>query len=154
MADEFDKINHFLVSVFHEILRVEEASLRAKSFKNLSMREMHLIEAVHELERNNYNTASSIASAQNITSGTLATAINTLVKKGYVRREQDKIDKRVVRIFTTDKGKEAYEIHRSFHNQMVSAIISAIPPENLTIFVDGLASVQKFFKNQPKVLYE
>ncbi len=148
MNGEYTKINDFLVTVFHEVLRTEEASLKTKAFKNLSMREMHVIAAVCELEKTKTNTASNIAMTQNITSGTLATAINTLEKKGYVRREQDMRDKRVVRILATDKGKAANEIHAMFHHQLVLAIMSALSPQELAVFVNGLAAVQKFFKEQ------
>ena len=148
MNEEYVKLNDFLVHVFHEILRTEEASLKTKVFKNLSIREMHIIEAVCELEKTHTNTASNIATAQNITSGTLATAINTLEKKGYVKRKQDTKDKRVVRIFATDRGVAANEVHSEFHHQMVSDIISVMSPEDLTAFVKGLAAVQKFFKEQ------
>jgi DNA-binding MarR family transcriptional regulator len=145
--EEYAKINDFLVNVFHEILRTEEASLKTKAFKNLSIREMHVIEAICELEKTDTNTASNIATAQNITSGTLATAINTLERKGYVKRKQDTKDKRVVRIYATERGVAANKIHSEFHHQMVSVIISILPPEDLAAFVKGLSAVQKFFKD-------
>jgi DNA-binding MarR family transcriptional regulator len=148
LSNEYNRINNFLVGVFNEVLKTEEASLKTKEFKNLSVREMHVIEAVCEAEKTNTNTASNIAAAQRVTSGTLATAINTLEKKGYVKRIQDEQDKRVVRIFATDKGKAANQMHADFHHQMVSAIMSAMSEEELAVFVKGLASVHDFFKGR------
>lgn len=150
MSREYSEINHFLVNVFNGILRTEEASLKTKEFKNLSMREMHVIEAVCDAAENRRNTASEIANSQNVTAGTLTTTISTLEKKGFVIRCQDQKDRRVVRIFPTEKGKNANEIHQNFHHEMVSSIISALSEEELLVFVKGLGTVQRFFEKKPK----
>ncbi|QEY35250.1 MarR family transcriptional regulator [Caproiciproducens galactitolivorans] len=148
MLEEYSQINHFLVKVFNEVLRTEEASLKTKEFHNLSLREMHVIEAVCDAVQAAKNTASEIASSQRITAGTLTTTINTLEKKGYVERRQDQRDKRVVRIYPTEKGKTANQVHASFHHKMVSAIMSAMNEEELTVFVKGLAAVKNFLESK------
>ncbi len=150
MISEYSKINNFLVTVFNEVLRTEEVSLKTKEFKNLSMREMHVIEAVCGGAESGKNTASEIAFSQKITAGTLTTTIRTLEKKGYVLRQHDQWDKRVVRIFPTEKGKIANEVHASFHHEMVSSIMSAMNEDELAMFVKGLAAVQDFLKNKGK----
>ena len=150
MSKEYSEINNFLVIVFNEVLRTEEASLKTKEFKNLSMREMHVIEAVCDAAENQRNTASEIAFSQKITAGTLTATISTLEKKGFVVRCQDQKDKRVVRIFPTEKGKTANEIHQSFHHEMVSSIMSALKDDELKIFVKGLAAVQHFLESNQK----
>lgn len=148
MDDAYKQINNFLVTVFNEVLRTEEASLKTNKTHNLSIREMHVIEAVCNAEKTKKNTSSEIAYSQNITAGTLTTTINTLEKKGYVFRLQDTRDKRVVRIYATEKGKTANEIHSSFHHRMVCSIMDSMNKEELMMFVKGLAAVQKFFENR------
>ena len=64
MDVEYSQINNFLVTVFNEVLRTEEISLKTKEFHNLSMREMHVIEAVCDAAKNGKNTASEIAFSQ------------------------------------------------------------------------------------------
>lgn len=150
MSKEYSEINNFLVKVFNEVLRTEEASLKTKEFKNLSMREMHVIEAVCDAAENEKNTASEIACSQKITAGTLTATISTLEKKGFVVRCQDQKDKRVVRIFPTEKGKTANAIHQSFHHDMVSTIMSVLKEDELKIFVQGLAAVQNFLESNQK----
>jgi DNA-binding MarR family transcriptional regulator len=147
LSKEYSAINNFLVTVFNEVLRTEEASLKTKEFKNLSMREMHVIEAVCDAAGYEKNTASEIALTQKITAGTLTTAIINLEKKGYVIRHQDQRDKRMVRIFPTEKGKTANEVHQSFHHEMVSSIMSVLNESELTVFVKGLAAVQHFLED-------
>lgn len=150
LNNEYSQINNFLVKVFNEVLRTEEASLKTKESHNLSMREMHVIEAVCDGTQAGKNTASDIACSQGITAGTLTTTINTLVKKGFVQRQQDQRDKRVVRILPTEKGKSVNEVHSSFHHKMVSAIMSAMTEDELAMFVKGLAAVKNFFESNKK----
>lgn len=150
MSREYSEINYFLVRVFNSVLRTEEACLKTKEFKNLSMREMHVIEAVCDLAEQGRNTASEIALAQNVTAGTLTATVSTLEKKGFVFRRRDEQDKRVVRIFPTEKGKTANGIHQTFHHEMVSGIMSALDGEELQMFVKGLVAVQRFLESNPK----
>ena len=42
-----EQLNTFLVNVFNNILRLEEASLAKGDFRNLSINELHVIEAVY-----------------------------------------------------------------------------------------------------------
>ena len=39
-------MNQFLVEIFHEVLRREDAAIASGGFQNLSAREVHVIEAV------------------------------------------------------------------------------------------------------------
>ena len=41
--------------------------------------------------------------------GTLTSVVNTLVREGYVERRQDPGDRRVVRLYVTDKGRQICE---------------------------------------------
>ena len=41
--------------------------------------------------------------------GTLTSVVNTLVREGYVERRSDSGDRRVVRLFVTDKGRQVCE---------------------------------------------
>ncbi len=142
----YSEINNFLVKVFNGVLRTEEASLRTKEFKNLSIREMHIIEAVCEANEYAKNTASEIAFSQKITAGTLTATISNLEKKGYVIRHRDERDKRMVRILPTERGKTANELHQTFHHEMVSKIISVLSGEEQAVFIKALAAVQCFLE--------
>ena len=140
------QLNDFLVTVFNEILRIEEACLKSGEFKNLSMREIHIIEAVcaaEELGTN--NRAGDIALAQGISAGTLTTAVSYLEKKGCIERRADPHDKRIVRLYATAKGKRANEAHHRFHQQMVSDVLDALSPEETDILIKGLKSLKTFF---------
>lgn len=80
-----DILNKLLVQLFNDILQIEEKSLKNTQFTDLSITEIHTIEAIG-LDRS--RTMGEIAHDLRITVGTLTTAITKLIKKGYVERKE------------------------------------------------------------------
>ena len=117
--DTYNQLNEVLVHLFNHTLKIEEESLIKDEFKDISMNDMHIIEAVGDGEPKNM---SSIARIVGVTVGTLTIAMNNLVKKGYVIRTRSEKDRRVVLISLADKGKKAFRRHEEFHLQMVQAM--------------------------------
>src|SRR5579872_7425408 len=50
--------------------------------------------------------SSDVAARGGSSPGTLTSVVNTLVREGYVERRSDAEDRRVVRLFVTDKGRQ------------------------------------------------
>jgi DNA-binding MarR family transcriptional regulator len=50
--------------------------------------------------------SSDVAARGGSSPGTLTSVVNTLVREGYVERRSDSEDRRVVRLFVTDKGRQ------------------------------------------------
>ena len=92
-------LNDLLVMLFNEVLDMENRALITGSFKEISINDMHIIDAVGIREPRNMST---VAKAVSVTVGTLTTAINNLVKKGYVSRVRSPEDKRVVLLSLTE----------------------------------------------------
>lgn len=136
-------LNAFLVGAFQSILKTEENYFARGKFKNLSVKEMHLIDAVVKLKEN--NIAKRIARELNITQSSLTTAVSTLEKKGMLIRKQDEKDKRVVKICVTELAMEAYEHHRQFHKDMVEAVMNSLDEQELNILVKSLDKITAFF---------
>ena len=104
-----DVLNSLLVDLFNDILKIEGSVLKAGEFSDLSVTEMHIIEAIgcdREM------TMTEVARDLEITVGTLTTAINRLIKKEYVERRRIEEDRRVVLIKLTGKGEEAFKSHK------------------------------------------
>ncbi len=116
-------LNNVLVNLFNNILRIEECALKSASFKDLSITEIHTIEAIGV---NKSRTMSEVALDLNITVGTLTTAINKLIKKGYVDRRRIETDRRVVMIELTEKGYLAYKEHETFHEEMINSTVEGL----------------------------
>ena len=117
--NHYEAINDVLVNLFNEILDLEERALITPEYKNISVNDMHIMDAVGVREQKNMST---VARALNVTVGTLATiAVNNLVKKGDIQRVRSEEDRRVVLISLTEKGEKAFCHHRDFHEKMVLA---------------------------------
>lgn len=58
--------------------------------------------------------SSDVASRGWSSPGTLTSVVNTLVREGYVERRSDAGDRRVVRLFVTDKGRQVCEDYFTF----------------------------------------
>ena len=70
-------LNDLLVMLFNEILDVEQKALITGTFKEISINDMHIIDAIGIGEPKNMST---VAGEMAVTVGTLTTAINNLVK--------------------------------------------------------------------------
>ena len=146
---EYETLNHFLVNVFYEILKAEEQSISSTEFPNLSLREIHLLEKIYLAEKNGSdNSSAAIAAALRITPGTLTTAASLLEKKGYLSRQKDENDKRIVRLTVTKKGTAAQKQHEEFHHEMVEGILSALNPDEAEAFASALLSLETFFNEK------
>ena len=91
MTPKEQKLNDFLVGVFNDILRLEEANLR-QSCGNLSVTELHVLDAVARCGP--LCGMADIAAALKVTAGTATVAVKTLEQKGYLVRTRHKTDKR------------------------------------------------------------
>lgn len=137
-------VNELLVELFNEILTIEKTALQSGPFKDLSITEMHVIEEIGLTPR----TMTEVADRVGVTVGTLTTSINRLVKKEYVTRNRSKEDRRFVEIELTRKGKLAYRVHESFHNEMVEYMIEELSNEDYEILIASLTRVSGFFKEK------
>ena len=141
-VDNREVINDVLVNLFNEILRLEEEAIITDKYKDISNNDMHIIEAVGLGGGN----MSSIAAKLKITVGSLTTSMNSLVKKGYVKRERSEKDRRVVFIQLTNKGRKAYHHHANFHKKMVEAVVETLDEEEIPVLTKALDNLYQFFK--------
>lgn len=73
-----ETVNDVLVNLFNEIMDIEERALITPEYKDISVNDMHVIEAVGI---RNPRSMSAIAKDLSVTVGTLTIAVNHLVKK-------------------------------------------------------------------------
>ena len=141
----YSVINELLVDIFNDILLIEQSALQKGEFSDLSVTEIHTIEAIGMYDPRNM---SEVASDLKITVGTLTTAVNRLINKGYVDRNRIVEDRRVVQIQLTKRGKLAYRIHEKFHNDMVKSTIEGLTDEEEKIIIKSLEKLNNFFKTK------
>lgn len=140
-------VNEVLVELFNDILTIEKGVIKNSPYNDLSVTEIHVLEAVGRTSR----TMTDIATHLGITVGTLTTSINRLVKKGYVIRYRSKDDRRFVEIELTERGRLAYDVHESFHKNMVEAMIEKLSDEDNEILISSLQRLSKFFMDNYRV---
>lgn len=145
MEKIYSVLNELLVDIFNDILQIEQSALRQGALNDLSVTEIHTIEAIGMYEPRNM---SEVAADLKITVGTLTTAINKLIKKGYVERKRIEEDRRVVQVQLTKKGKLAYRIHEKFHKDMVKATIEGLTDEEEDVLITAMGRVNTFFKSK------
>lgn len=144
MNNSYNILNELLVKIFNDILQIEQNALKEGEFKDVSITEVHTIEAVGMYGS---RTMTEVAQDLKITVGTLTIAINNLVKKGYVERNRSESDRRVVEISLTRKGKLAYRVHEKFHTDMIKATIKGLSDEEELVLGRALDNLNTFFKD-------
>ena len=137
--ERYDVFHDILVNLFQEIMDIEEKALITAEFKNISVNDMHIIEAVGLGDGNNMST---IAKKLGITVGSLTTSMNSLVNKKYAIRHRSEEDRRIVNIQLTEKGEKAYH----HHAKMVEAVVETLDEEEIPVLTKALDNLYQFFK--------
>lgn len=140
--DDYNPINRQLVNLLYEIIDFEQKAIIVDEFKDISSNDLQIIEAIGIGTPKNMSTTAKMLK---VTVGTLTIAINSLVKKGYVKRVRGEEDRRVVFISLSDKGIRAYQHQREFHENMSKEMINNLDEEKLRVLIKGLKSLREYF---------
>lgn len=141
-------LNDYLANVFNNIVLLEQEILEKTGFKNISIKEMHVLEAIFWAENKAMNNMKSVAEKLCISAGALSVSVNTLVKKGYVKRENDKNDRRIIRIYLTDEGKRLNKIHEKAHSDMIEKLGHELSDEQIRCLIASLITIKKYFYSE------
>lgn len=141
MANEYHEINQALVKIYTGILWVEEKELFKSSFSDLTSKELHAIDAISMYD---HQTVSQVAKKLHLTPGTMTAMTDRLIRKGYVIRKRDEKDRRIIRLYLTDKGRVLYRAHRAFHNMMVKSFLKDMSPEELRVIHKAIKNLEDF----------
>lgn len=140
---DYNRINDYLVDIFNRVQVIEETSLRKSQFSDVSLKEMHIIEIIG---KNTNVTPSDIARELMLTLGTVTTSLNKLEAKGYIERKRSKLDRRVVHLTLTKKGKLLDRLHRKFHKNMVIHIAEDMNEQEFEALAQVLKNLHKFLE--------
>lgn len=143
MTPAEQKINHFLVNVFNDVLHLEEDSIAKGPYKNLSVSEMHVLEAVQN--GGGSETMSELAARLRVTASTLTVAVKTLEQKGFLLRLREAADKRKVTVRLTEKAEGALACHAAFHEQLIAQVSARLNEEQMEGLAAMLSTLHSFF---------
>lgn len=137
-----ETLNELLVRLFKDIMEIEEKCLITEEFKDISVNDMHIIEAIGYGEKKSMSTVAKLVS---VTTGTLTKSMDGLTDKGYVNRERGKKDKRVVFVSLTEKGEAAFRHHEEFHRNMITHIKDGLSDHEIPVLIYALAKLTDYF---------
>ncbi len=144
MEDSIEIVNTLLVNSFNKILTLEKEVLKEGPFSELTITELHAIEAIELKGKTMTETAHKLG----ITVGSLTVTINRLVKKEYVVRSDKEGDRRLVQLTLTKKGKLAWRLHDHFHRHMVRRMLQGLKEEEHQVLIQSLESLVHFVEEQ------
>jgi len=144
MSVSIEAINDIFRKLFHEIGNLEEKAIITEEFKDISNKDMHVIEAIG---MGVDNTMSVVAKKLGITAGSLTISINNLVNKKYVLRNRGKVDRRKVYVSLSEKGRKAFRHHKSFHKKLTEALVKPLNQEEMKVLLKSLRGLSGFFRD-------
>jgi DNA-binding MarR family transcriptional regulator len=145
--DTFNReLNQLLVMAYRKINKLEEGILNSVSGMDLSISEMHLLEAVGE-KKGEGIPLYELAQRMELSPPTVTVAINKLSKKGFVVKSKSERDKRSVIVELTRIGKKMNAAHRYFHEQMVRDIDKLLTPTEREGLLRGIQLLNQFFQD-------
>ena len=149
MKPVVEQLNEVIVDTYRSILRVEENILKRSDQTDLSISEIHMLEAVGK-GKDRRRTISELAEVLNITLPSVTVAINKLMKKGYVEKVRGEEDGRIVYVSLTRQGRRIDSAHRYFHESMVRSIIRDMTESEMQALYKGVMKLDTFLKEQLK----
>ena len=142
-----EQLNEVIVDTYRSILRVEENILKRSDQTDLSISDIHMLEAVGK-GKDRRRTISELAEVLNITLPSVTVAINKLMKKGYVEKVRGEEDGRIVYVSLTRQGRRIDSAHRYFHESMVRSIIRDMTDSEMQAKYKGVMKQDPFLKEQ------
>lgn len=76
----------------------------------------------------------------------LSRTLKTMEERNLIRREEDKSDKRIVRIFLTEEGLRARYIARDVVFEFNNKVIEQIPKEHIEIFESVVNQIEQIIE--------
>ncbi|MCL2461061.1 MAG: MarR family winged helix-turn-helix transcriptional regulator [Defluviitaleaceae bacterium] len=136
-------INELLAKNFNDILFIEESALKQGIFSDLTLTEMHTVEAIGMYAQ---KTMGQVARTLSITVGTLTVAVNSLVRKSYAERSRDGEDRRFVKVSLSNKGRLAYRAHEKFHADMVKSMVDGLSEDEELVLASALGKLNEYLR--------
>jgi len=130
----------FKMNLYSKIFAQEE-----KSKDSLSAVEVLCVELIYALGRPTINEFATFA---RFSPPNAAYKVNSLVRKGYIRKVQSEVDKREYHLEVTDKYKGVYGITYEYIEALVKRIEERFPEEDVKKLEAYLAVVDEELMNE------
>lgn len=138
------QLNDLLLGAFHSVLAMEEQMLQRMGPIQLSISEIHLLEAVGKGGERG-RSVSELARELAIAPPSVTIAVRKLVEKGLLTRTKGERDARTVWITLTEVGAKVDRVHTHFHANMVRHIARDMDPEERKILLRAMERLNGYF---------
>lgn len=130
-------LSHQLAEFYNKMASWEHSIVKDSG---LSPAQMHTVEIIGH---NQDMRMKELAERLGVTTGTLTVGVDKLERLGLVERKAHENDRRSWLIVLTDKGKEMYEQHHTFHQQFTNEISRDLSFEQIEILTAHLDIILK-----------
>ncbi len=134
-TNQSDILQDFFLRSALRLTQLEEASLRKVCGEDLSLKELHVIEAVSSLTREGGNTMTRLSRYLHISPASVTTSVSALVRKGYMERSFSDSDRRNIHARLTAKGEEACRSYAGFIKSMVEDCCGSVSDSDCESFI-------------------
>ncbi len=93
---------------------------------------------------------SEMARNFSVTRAVVAKTVRKLEERGFLTKEEDMQDKKRLRLFLTDKGKQAYELHQEYHQKFdrpLFAYLESLSDSDLRVIQEFLKHANSLIQN-------
>jgi len=126
--------------------------LRQICAKDVSIRELHVIEAVSSLEGSGKNSMAEVARYLKLSPASLTTAVNVLVKKQYLEREYSPNDRRVIFVRLTPKGVEANVRYLGFVKDMIREVGDDLDEQTADRMIEFIYKLSEYLEDRSNAM--
>ena len=153
MDDKKQTVVEVMMQFYRVVNKINELEKMPYDFgvgEKLYPSEIHTIQAIGN---NSGINVTELAKKLGITKGGVSQMVSKLKKRGFINKVRHMENDKEVLLILTQKGRQAYEGHEKFHNEMYMDFMqymSDISPEQIDMFRNILEKVD-FYVNQYRI---
>lgn len=106
---------------------------------------------LREIKDNKNHSIGSLAKIMNIQSGNTSSMCKQLEKKGFLQRNRDKSDERIVKLELTDKGLSTIDEIDNILKEKYSSVLSNENSEDLLAIIAGLQNLKDLLMKMSEI---
>jgi len=150
MSNFESELNYLLENTLRSILKIEERAICGYGKVNISINEMHMLEAIGKKSEKGekdkkHVKISEVSQMMGITLPSATVAINKLVEKGFLIKEKCINDGRVMYVKLTALGEKINRMHSFFHKKISREIASELEEEERQVLIKTVGKLNTFF---------
>lgn len=116
----------------------EDKALNSDELSDLTVRQLYYLDIIKKLSD---PTFTDLSEEIGVTKPTITTAVNKLIKQGYLKKVQSIEDRRVYNLLLTEAGKRVVDIHDKAHNDFALMISNCLNDQELNKLVEIFTKV-------------